>query len=183
MTFHGPDMRGILSILVIYALINGILYGGQEVYHAGDKQAYDALSRAMDQKKEDIAAKRGEIERLEAGVEEHRSQIERLKAQVHGIEQQYAATGAPDDVYARYMRMIAEGNGFISQANLMIDEHNRLVDALNAEVSAYNGRIPELNDLGHRAFDRWVLIPIPLGRHAPATELGPARGLVPVPAR
>jgi uncharacterized protein YoxC len=176
-------MKNLFTVLVVYAVINLILYGGQEVFHAGDKQAYDALSQEMEQKKADIETKRGQIQNLEATIEGRRSQIERIEADVHSTERQYASTGAPDDVYSRYKGMITEGNALIKQTNLMVDQHNRLVDSFNAEVAAYNAQVPQINDLGHRAFDRWILIPIPLGRHAPAAELGPARGLVPVPAR
>jgi hypothetical protein len=68
-------MKGFIVILVACGVTNLILYGGQEVYHAGDKHAYETLAREMDEKKADIEAKRGQLQALEADIAEHRSHI------------------------------------------------------------------------------------------------------------
>jgi uncharacterized protein YoxC len=175
-------VTGFISLVAVYGIVNLVLYGGQEMYHASDKRAYEALSQVMEQRKADIQGKRSQIQALEASIEERGSQIDRLKAELRSIEQQYGSIGAPTSVYVRYEGMIAEVNGLIKQIKPMIERHSQLVDSFNAEVDGYNNQIPQLNDLSHRAFDRWILIPIPLGRHAPAGELGRARGLAPVPA-
>jgi DNA repair exonuclease SbcCD ATPase subunit len=175
-------VTGFISIVAVYGVVNFLLYGAQEMYHANDKRAYEALSQLMEQRKSDIEARRSQIQALEASIEERGSQIDRLKAELRSIEQQYGSTGAPTSVYVRYEDMRVEVNGLIDQIKPMIERYSQLVDSFNAEVDGYNSQISQLNDLSHRAFDRWILIPIPLGRRAPAGELGRARGLSPVPA-
>lgn len=175
-------MRGLLITLLLFGVVNGILYAGQEVWRAGDKRAFEALKREMDGREHELQIMKVEIGSLRDRIEMAKSRITELQAEARQTEARYAQSGAPSDAYRRYKAVIAEHNRLANEVNPLAKRYNALIDTHNSKVDAYNRDVPRFNELADRAFSRWYIIPIP-GRSSKAPGRVPARTLVPAPAR
>ena len=102
-------MKAILSyiisfgaIILVFAVINLVLVGGQKLWHHGDQVKLDTLKAELDVQRNDIAQREAVLKTLGSSIDQYAAQISGLKSQAQAIEQQNPS-GVPPDIYDSYV--------------------------------------------------------------------------------
>ncbi|MFH1867081.1 MAG: hypothetical protein ABIJ81_03300 [Patescibacteria group bacterium] len=130
----------IVKYILVFVIINGIIWGGQELYHRKDTQAIKRLDEYLLIEKETI-------EGLENKINAESTNLDGLQEELNYLE----------------------ANGFIDMYNNKVDQYNDLLyaykndlDIHDDKISEYNLKVEEVNKLIEKSSTRWYIIPIPL---------------------
>lgn len=85
---------GILSLIVIYVVINGVLWFGQEAYHHEDN----------------------------AQLEQMETKINKLNSQITSFESRMSLSGATEAEYANYEKMVSDYNKTTEEYNTLAEK-------------------------------------------------------------
>lgn len=138
--------------ILIFVLINGALYVGQEIYHRGDVQRAEALEAQL----EELEAG---IERLDSFLAEKANESERLDAlgqKLDNPEANYLTEAAYESDLRRY-------NSGVKRWNANLEMLQEVAEQRESKVDAYNALVDKYNIVAEAAYSRWYLIPIPGG--------------------
>lgn len=133
-------VKGVIGIILIYAVLNLILWGCQELYWMKDTQ---------------------EIKRIESSLESEKSQISLLEAK---ISDQSNSIDIKQKELARLesSNLIDDFNAGVDEYNSLLQEYKSNVDAYNSKLDKYNEQVDRSNELIKKSGSRWYLIPIPM---------------------
>ena len=150
----GGRAGGLVGVVVIFGVLNGALYVGQ------DFLAKDDVARA-----EALEARLGlmgvEIDSISAW-------LDAMEVESEALRQQSARGGYVRDV-GQYNARVDEWNLVTLPAiNIAATRHDSLVDV-------YNTMVDEYNEVAEVAYSRWWLIPVPMpgGRSRGSRSLDP----------
>lgn len=133
-------LKGLIGLVVVFAIINGILWGGQELYYYKDTQEINKIESALDLEKIEIIKMKSDIESLSGSIDIKQTQLN--DAKTRGLINQY--------------------NAGVDDINSLIDEYEKKVAIFNGKQNDYNRQVDQINVLIKKSGSRWYLIPIPL---------------------
>lgn len=133
--------KKIIGFVVIFGVINLVLWGAQELYHREDTQQIKQIEAGLEGERRSIDALEAKINSAEAELDRRESELNHLKT--IGYTSQY--------------------NAGVDSFNFFLSAYKRDVDNYNAKLTAYNAKIDEANTLIKKSGTRWYLIPIPFG--------------------
>lgn len=128
-------------LLVAFGLLNGALWGGQELYHRGHVADAKALYAQLDSAEAEITT----LKQAWAAMEARSAAIDALEA-----------TNP-----AAYKDSVAVWNDEVPRIEALALYHD-------SAISRFNTKLEEYNKLAKRAYSRWYLIPIPGGSRSHA---------------
>ena len=129
-----------IGIILVFAVINGLLWAAQELWYYKD-------TKRIKQLEQDLGARRLLIDRLEDRLSEQATMLDSIEKNMDAWEAQGLFDLHDDKV---------------DEHNAMVLSYRRDVEAHTQEVDAYNGRVDEANRLIKKSSGRWYLIPIPI---------------------
>jgi DNA repair exonuclease SbcCD ATPase subunit len=133
---------GIVSLIIVFAIFNGLLYGAQAIYHWNDVKKCEKMEN-------ELAIMKTKITKIEDIANERELELEEINQLGTQLEQ-----GISTD-FNKYDRLIKKFNSDASEFENMIQEYDELIENYNEIVGKYNA-------LASSAYRRWWLIPIPL---------------------
>ena len=134
------NVRNFILYVLVYGLINLILWGGQELYYYKDTQEIKKIESHLENEKEQITSLESEINNQSNLLETKQKNLVSLKN--NGLIDQYNA-GADD-------------------YNFLLQEYESNVDIYNNRLAEYNKQVDRVNELIEKSGSRWYLIPIPI---------------------
>ena len=133
--------KKIIGFVVVFGIINLVLWGAQELYYHGDTQQVKEIEVWLDNERRSIDALEVKINSTEVEVDRRENELNRLKA----------------------LGYINQYNTGVDSFNFLLSTYKRDVDSYNAKLTAYNAKVDEANALIKKSGTRWYLIPIPFG--------------------
>lgn len=137
--------------MVAFALLNGILYLAQELWHVPAKRKVVALSTQLVELKTLIDSL---TDSLQPGVTGE-MKVDSLGVQVELGRKAFASDVAYRNALATYTSSVDEWNSRLPTLQQRAVVHDSLVDR-------YNSVVTERNRLASKAYTRWWLLPIPV---------------------
>jgi len=129
-----------IKYILIFIVINAILWGGQELYHYNDTKKIKEIENFLTSEEISITTLESKITSEEANVKALDSQLER-----------YKSLGYTDDY-----------NNGVGDFNNLLETYKSDLDNYNLKLTNYNNKVDEVNVLIEKSSARWYLIPIPL---------------------
>lgn len=142
-------LKRIIGLILIFGVINLVLWGGQELYYRKDTQEINRIEKLLDQEKIEITKLQSRINSLSTEIDSKQAELDR-----------YENTG-----------MIDSYNTGVDSYNSLLDEYKSKVDVYNDKLIEYNRNIEQVNILIQKSSSRWYLIPIPLPGKSTKTKL------------
>lgn len=138
----------LISIVIVYLGLNGLLWLGQELYHKNDVKQCEQLERKISQLKQETST----LEKALQMRERKHKEILALQNELqNGVKTNYARYSSLVDSY-----------------NNETPEYTKQLDTYNAMINQHNEIVNKYNSLAKSAYSRWWLIPIPMpGSHHP----------------
>lgn len=131
--------------ILVYGVLNLLLWGGQELYYRGDTKKMNALETEM-------ALEKMQIDQLEQSLTTASTTIDAKEALLNSQK----AAG-----------QIVLYNSGVDGYNSMLETYKADTNKYDAHLSAYNVKVDEYNKLVEHSGSRWWLIPIPMpGNHS-----------------
>ena len=138
----------LISIVIVYLGLNGLLWLGQELYHKNDVKECEQLERKISQLKQETSTLEKALQMRE---KKHKEILALQKELQNGVKTNYA----------RY-------SSLIDSYNNETPEYTKQLDTYNAMINQHNEIVNKYNSLAKSAYSRWWLIPIPMpGSHHP----------------
>ena len=137
--FH-PLSNPIIKYILIFIVLNALLWGGQELYYYKDTKKINEIESFLTSEKASIIALENEISSEEADIKSLNNQLER-----------YKSLGYIDDY-----------NNGVGNFNNLLKTYKSDLTNYNLKLKNYNAKIDEVNILIKSSGTRWYLIPIPL---------------------
>lgn len=175
---------GLIVILLVFAVLNGLLYGVQEVHSRYRVRAADDFKREMDFRWREFLRTKGAIEQMERQLESNKTRLNQLGSEITAIEIKYGESGAPPDVHAHHNSLVAEYNGLVRENRSLVTSHDRAITEFNSQVDAYNRDLDRYNSLIAKIPQSyWLIIPMPGRSSRKAPKPVPVGPLKPAPVR
>jgi len=133
--------KKIIGFVVVFGVINLVLWGAQELYYRGDTQQVKEVETWLNSERRAIDALEAKINTSEAEIDRRERELDRLKT----------------------LGYISQYNAGVDGFNFLLSAYKRDVDTYNAKLTAYNAKVDEANALIKKSGTRWYLIPIPFG--------------------
>jgi len=137
-----PFIMYILSLIIMFTVLNGIIYGAQEIYYWNDVKKCESMKVKLKNLKK-------EINKIEDFINFRKTKLDRINQLTKEIKQ-----GLSKD-YTKYKKMVNEYNSKIPKYKKSMNEYDSL-------IVEYNKVTREYNELAKDAYSRWLLLPIPL---------------------
>ena len=137
-----PFIMYILSLIIMFTVLNGIIYGAQEIYYWNDVKKCESMKVKLKNLKK-------EINKIEDFINFRKTKLDRINQLEKEIKQ-----GLSKD-YTKYKKMVNEYNSKIPKYKKSMNEYDSL-------IVEYNKVTREYNELAKDAYSRWLLLPIPL---------------------
>jgi cell division protein FtsB len=151
------------AIILVFAVINLVLVGGQKLWHHGDQVKLDTLKTELEVQKSDLDQREAELKTLGSSIDQYAAQIADLKSKAQAIEQQNPS-GIPPDIYDSYKQLIDQCNSDVAKYNSGLDRSDALFQDYSQRIDRYNALIKESNDLSNQIGATWYIVPIPAPR-------------------
>lgn len=149
------SMLGWIGLLVVFGLLNGVLYLGQELYHRGDVKTAESIKAEFDV----LDAKITHMETELGQVESLRQRLDELKRKLADPDAYYTTQTTYDSEMEEYKALVGRWNASLPQMSKLANDYDQT-------VAEYNHRVESYNKIAKKAYSRWWLLPIPGGRHA-----------------
>lgn len=133
-------IKSIVGTILIYAFINLVLWGGQELYWRKDTQEINKIESYLASEKNQIATLESKIDNQSSLIDDKQKELDRLKN----------------------IRSIDRYNTGVDDYNFFLQEYKSNVDIYNGKLTKYNSQIDRVNELIKKSSSRWYLIPIPI---------------------
>lgn len=133
--------KKIIGLVVVFGIINLVLWGAQELYYRGDTKKVNEIEVYLEGERLSIDALEAKINSEEAEIEQRENKLNRLKS----------------------LGYIDEYNAGVDNFNYLLSAYKRDLDNYNAKLTTYNTKVDEANTLIGKSGSRWYLIPIPFG--------------------
>lgn len=139
-------VTSLISIVIVYLGLNGLLWLGQEIYHKNDVKQCEQMEQKINQLKQESYA----LEKILQMRERKHKEILALQQELQiGIKTNYV----------RYSSLVDSYNNETQEYTKQLDTYNAMIDQHNEIVNKYNSLVKS-------AYSRWWLIPIPIpGSH------------------
>jgi len=137
--------KSILGFIFSFLLLNGLIYGTQEIYYMGDVEKCESIEVTLDRMKKDIL-------KSDKYFESRKIEKENILSLKKKIEQNHS------NQYTRY-------NSLIDSYNQGMPEYKSRLTNYNKQIDNYNDLTQKYNKLAQSAYSRWWLLPIPISRH------------------
>ena len=134
-------LKGLGGIVLLFGVINLMLWGGQSLYYRKDTQRIKELDAQLTKEKASLGEVKDRIVQQERMLDGMLNQLEQYKR----------------------VQNISRYNSSVNEYNRLVDIYRMEVASHNAQVVVFNQKIDDVNALIQRAGTRWYLIPIPLG--------------------
>jgi len=141
--------KSVLGVLLIYGLLNLILWGGQELYYRDDTKEINRIEYFLEL--EEI-----EIKSLEKKIETQSFELDQRKVELDNFERQ---------------NFIDSYNSHVGAYNLLLATYKNNLDNYDYKLTQYNDKINKVNELIKKSGSRWYLIPIPMLSKSTKTKL------------
>jgi len=130
----------IVKYVIIFIVLNAILWGGQELYYYKDTKKINEIDSFLTSEKTSITALEDKISLEEDNIKSLDSRLE-----------SYQSLGYIDDY-----------NNGVGSFNNLLETYKSDLDNYNLKLTNYNTKVDEMNVLIKKSGTRWYLIPIPL---------------------
>ncbi len=137
-----PFIISILSLIIMFAVLNGVIYGAQEIYYWNDIKKCESMETKLKSLKI-------EISKIEEFVQLRKNKLDKIRQLEQEIKQ-----GLSKD-YNKYQKMI-------DSYNLNNNTYKKYMKDYDSLIVQHNKIAREYNDLAKNAYSRWWLLPIPL---------------------
>lgn len=143
------SFKQLIRLVLIFGVINFVLWGAQELYHKEDTQRIKIIEAQLEADQRDIDSLEAKIALEEAEIERKQKQLDRYK----------------------YLGSIDEYNNGVNDFNYLLAVYKSDLNAYNNKLTSYNQKVDEVNTLIKKSGSRWYLIPIPLPGKTTKSEL------------
>ncbi len=159
---NGPvrAVASLVGVVVVYGVVNLFLVGGQELYHHGDKMAFDSLKQILETERASIRRAETELQAISSAINSGESEINRLKTGLIAIEGRYPG-GIPSAVYTAYSRDVDRHNALARSYNASLARYKTLYAGYSAQVNRFNTMVDQANALANRVGSTWYIVPVP----------------------
>ncbi|MCK5084493.1 MAG: hypothetical protein KAQ64_02470 [Candidatus Pacebacteria bacterium] len=141
--------KSIVSIILIYVVLNLVLWGAQELHYKEDTQEINKIEKWLN-----IEEK--EINSLEKKINNQSFEIEQMESKLNNLERQGSITSY---------------NYNVEKYNSLLEEYNDNFDIYDEKFAKYNNEINHFNELIKKSGLRWYLITIPLSTKSTRSKL------------
>lgn len=133
-------IKRLVILALTFGILNLILWGGQEIYHSGDRRQIKEIEILLDGEKREIANLEKKIEADEANLKQTNDKLNHLKS----------------------IGSIDEYNAGVDEFNLFLEWHRQDITNYKNRLAAYNVKVDEVNVLIQKSGSRFYIIPVPL---------------------
>ena len=155
----------LVSIAIVFALINLVLVGGQKIWHHSDQKKLDTLKTELKLERTTINGAETRLQNFEERIKEINSEKNPIGLHLKKIEEQFP-NGIPSNIYASYKSSVSHYNELVRTHNAMLQMYNAIYEKYSAEIDNYNMDVKKANALAKKIGGTWYLIPIPIpGKH------------------
>lgn len=130
---------GILAIIVIYAIINFAIVGGQKLMDRDENKRLDVLKTEIEQGEKQIKSLESELANFEEELADIENELE---------------SETDEHTY----------NELVDSYNGSLDVYNSKYDHYIVELDEYNAKVDEANELSEKIGGTWYILPIPIGK-------------------
>jgi len=133
-------IMGIIKLVVVFGVINAILWGAQELYWHKDTKKINEIEVYLENEKQTIGTLEAKINLTEAEIGRKESQLNSYKS----------------------LGYIDEYNTGVDDFNYLLSIYKQDLDTYNSKLTSYNAKVDEVNALIKKSGSRWYIIPIPI---------------------
>ena len=133
--------KKILGLVVVFGIINLVLWGVQEFYHREDTNKIKEIETYLENEKLSISS-------LETKIIQYEQELEYRESELKGLES---------------LGFIDKYNDEVDNFNYWLSTYKSDLDSYNAKLTEYNTKVDDVNTLIEKSGSRWYLIPIPFG--------------------
>jgi hypothetical protein len=153
-------LLGLIALVVLYAVGNAVLVGGQYLWHYTDHRKLDAIKTQLDSERPRIEAVGAQLQRFGKDLTESEARLNTLKREIAGIEKANPR-GVPEQIYPAYTRSVQHYNALVETHNRKVAEQQVAHQDRSSQIDRYNKLVGEANDLGRSVGSTWYVIPMP----------------------
>ena len=153
-------MKKIISAIIVFGLINLLLYGGQKLFQIKDIKQMNIIESTLTVSSQKIEDFETMLETQLSDLDQSENTIQQLGNDLDRLYDRYP-NGAPADVVAKYNSMKDEYNSLILQNTIDRLNYFKLNTDLDLKVSEHNKLVDEYNMLSAKTSKVFLLIPIP----------------------
>jgi len=153
-------MKRIISAIIVFGLINLLLYGGQKLFQIKDIKQMNIIESTLTVSSQKIEDFETMLETQLSDLDQSENTIQQLGNDLDRLYDRYP-NGAPADVVAKYNSMKDEYNSLILQNTIDRLNYFKLNTDLDLKVSEHNKLVDEYNMLSAKTSKVFLLIPIP----------------------
>lgn len=132
--------KSIISVVLIYGILNLILWGGQELYYYEDTREINQIEKWLEEEKQKIFL-------LEQKIDSQSIEIEQEENKLTDLENR---------------RLTTLYNSNVDSYNYLLEGYENDFDIYDEKIAKYNNKVNRFNELIKKSGSRWYLIPIPL---------------------
>lgn len=157
---------GIVGIVLVFGLINGVLYVGQNWAKSDDRARLEQLKQRLASEESAIRAMETSLQTEERTLDGLSSSIASSAARIEYLERQYPY-GIPSSVYSSYSLAIDNHNLLVADYNARIEGYQPAFSRYESAIVRYNQLVEEANAAAKKAgAGNFYIIPVPRGsRH------------------
>jgi len=151
----GGRFGGWIAMALIYAVLNGALWIGQEVSSRDEAREAERIEA-------ELATLEHEIEQVAVWLESKAQLSDAIDALGVRLDEggaHYASSGRYEEDLRRFNRQVDQWNAGMAALEAEAARHDRLIDQYDQLIDRYN-------TAAEAAYSRWWLLPIPAPRRA-----------------
>jgi len=152
---------GLISVVLVYVVINIFLVGGQKLWHYGDQKRLDELKEILNTEKVNIESLEKELKNMEQCLDTYTIRINKLKSDIQLIENRYPR-GIPSNIYNNYIQLINDYNSLVDTYNSTLNKYNSKYEDYSHQIDKYNAMVVEANNLAKKIGTTWYVVPVPI---------------------
>lgn len=140
-------IKSVLSLIVMFLILNGVLWFGQELYYMNDIKECEKMEVRLNELKKDASD-------IETMVKHRKMEQDKIVQLQKDIE-----NGLSKDIYTY--------DNLVKKYNSELETYKNKMDNYDSIITEHNELARKYNELAKDAYSRWWLLPIPIpgGHH------------------
>lgn len=152
--------RRVGCMVVLFAVVNGVLWAGQEIANADEKKQMEALSAELSTMESSIKAIESTLTTKAGSLEGQQASLDSCSVKMDGFKRVAVGGALPELEYQKYLQVKGTCEPLVTRYNAdylayesLFSEYSRNVDTFNSKIGQYN-RLADETAL-------WLLVPLP----------------------
>lgn len=148
-----------LITLVLFALINLVLFIGQEFGRDAEKKELEELNTKLAQLKQEVETLELNISFTEEKLKEADTFVNQCKAGIVEFESQAVNGALPSQIYTQYTLAVDNCNAQVRNSNNLINSYNTLYEQYDRVIQTHNVLVTRANELAKSLGTKYYIVP------------------------